>query len=206
MKNVIRNVIILATLNASAFAQAVLPTHFSGSFSVPEWLYLSPLEHRVDNPDFPNGVYSSFSFTVNVPQQGTFENQAIALDSWTPDPFPIGTTNLTRSDIGAYVSFQDGILQFFMIGGLLDGVNGVGGYGAGSGPSDFMFVYAPLQNAAVFLYQVDGEFAQVEGENIQARVDISTAQPVPEASSIGIGGALVLLGLIVRSQVTRRTT
>jgi hypothetical protein len=207
MKNAIRSLIILATLKSAVFAQAILPTHFSGSFSVPEWIYYPTLETRVNNPDFPNGVSASFSFTINVPrpQQGIFEEYAAALDSWTPDTLKIGATSLGINDLGVDISYKDDVLQYFFIGGLLDGVNAVGEHDAGMAPSDFMFIYAPLQNSAGFFYQIDGEFAQVEGANVHAVVDITTAQPVPESSSFGIEGALILVCLVSGIKIVGRT-
>jgi hypothetical protein len=118
MKNMIRYLLMLGTFNVVSFAQAILPTHISGSFSVPRWLYLSPSESHVENPDFPNGLSLQFSFTVNIPEQGFFYNDAATLDSFSPDPFVIGATKLTRSDIGAGAVFQNGSLQTLFVSGL----------------------------------------------------------------------------------------
>jgi len=192
----------MLTLNVALFAQAILPTKVEGRFSAPLWRpFQSPNETRLDNPDFANGLSLTFSFTMNVPQQGSFLGYVSSLDSLNPEPFTIGTTDFSRKDVGAFSQFQDGQLVGFWIGGLVDGVSSVNSNWVDPYPSDFMLIYRPEIDSSLFLYQVNGYFSQLRGTDFDASVNTSTAQPVPEAASFGFGAGVMLLVLAIFRKV-----
>jgi len=191
-----RYLLLFATINVAAFAQAILPTTVSAQVSAPLWRYFASSETRLDNPDFPTGLSLSFSFTLNVPQKGVFWGTSPALESLAPTPFRIGTTDFTTSDVGAVSCFSDGQLLSFWIGGVLDGIGGVSSNWVDPYPSDFSLAWYN-KNSSLFYYQVNGYFSQLRGTDFDFIVSTSMSQPVPEASTTGVGAGVLLLGLIL---------